>query len=337
MKNKDLLIRIVFWSLWVVMVAYCVFFIVHNAQWLIGDDSIVIRNTGSGKAFLPDEVTYNRVNGRFFPFAYLAYNVLLLFNHGYISPTAHYILQAVFFVVFALSFTVLLLKILKGQSVLWRYLLAFCTIVLVIGRVYPQFIECFSTSWCAHTLIALFLLFTYLFQERQKWIYGVAALFFVNYLCYCGEQYFVFPLLLGTCTLLFQHKSLTKRGKAFNWMLMGSALMFLLLYATLILPHIENAYDGTHGEDVSFIGNAARMFVTQKILILAFVVFMVRLVDLVKNNKRICYFDILLLTAFGYCCGCAILKLNWSLYYNSATLFCIPAILYFLQEKERMD
>lgn len=46
MNNKELSFKVVFWVLWTALTAVFVCYIIHNAQWLIGDDAILIRHTG---------------------------------------------------------------------------------------------------------------------------------------------------------------------------------------------------------------------------------------------------------------------------------------------------
>jgi hypothetical protein len=330
MKNKEIIIQVAYWMFWLIIVGICTFFIIFNAHWLIGDDAIVIRHTGMGKVFAPnDPLTFNKAGGRFFPFSYLAYDILLLFCHGYISPTTHYVLHAVFFVIFAVSITILSLNLLDGQRAGWKYSLSLLFVIVSIGRVFPLYIECFSTSWCAYTIVALFLLSLYVFYKEQKWLYGILALLLINYLCYCGESIFVLPLSMGTCALLFQRNSITSKDKVFCWILIGSALLFLVLYAILVLPYIQTAYDGAHGQPVGYVENALRMFWAQKILVAAFVLFVIRVVDMIKNKKQYTFFDNLLLTAAACCCGNFILRLNWTMYYNVPALLSLPAILYF--------
>lgn len=328
MKNKELYIKLVFWGLWVILVSICVFYIIYNAHWIIGDDAIIIRHTGSGRAFRPMD-TVNPQTGRFFPFSYLAYNVLLLFNDGYISPRAHYMLHGVFFVVFSLSFTIMLLKSLENLNTVYKYILSFLTLVVFVGRVYPQYTECFSTSWCGYSIVALFVMFTFLFYEKRKWVYGVVALLFINYLCYCGESCFVLPISMGVCALIFQRKTLSLQEKIFNWLLVGSALLFLSLYAIIVLPNVESVYDGAHGTSVGLLENAIKMILAQKLLVLALIVLVIRIIDVVRNKKVYCFYDNLLLTAAACCLGNFILRLNWTLYYNVAAVLTIPSILYF--------
>lgn len=330
MKNKDITIRIVYGLLWLIIVGICTFFIVYNAHWWIGDDAVVIKHTGMGKAFAPnDPLTFSRANGRFFPFSYLVYDILLLFFHGYISPITHYVLHSVFFVVFAVCITILSLKLLKSLQVERKYLLSLLFLVVSIGRVLPLYFECFSTSWCAYTIIALFLLFSYMFNLEQKWLYSIVALLLINYLCYCGESAFVIPFMMGACALLFQRKSVTSKYKAFCWMLIGSAFLFLALYAILVLPYVQTAYDGAHGQSIGYIENALRMIWAQKILVITIVLLVVRVVDVFWNKCEYTFFDNLLFTSAACCCGYFILHLNWTLYYNVPALLSLPAILYF--------
>lgn len=335
-KSKELVVKSIAWTLWTALVAICVYYIIHNAQWLIGDDAIIIRHTGYGKAFLPSD-TINPSAGRFYPFAYLIYDVLLLFFGDHISPMAHYVLEAAFFVVFVVSVTVLVVSILEEQKAMWKYSIALLVVIVFVGRAYPQYTECFSTAWFSYSIMAVFMLCTLLFYKKQKWIYGILALLCVNYNCYCGESAFVLPLSFGVCSLLFQRKTLTPKEKVFNWCLVGSAMLFLVLYAVLILPYIESAYDGAHGTEVGVVENAVRILLAQKLLLLAFVLFVVRLVDIIRNKNEYTIYDNLLMTAAACCCGNFVLRLNWALYYNVPAFLVIPSILsfslHYLKEK----
>ena len=84
------------WAALACLLAVCVFFQIHNAQWLMGDEAIVFSHTGVGKAFsfrgFEGMITSY---GRLYPFAYTFYNVLLPFYDGYIPPSAIYTLQGI--------------------------------------------------------------------------------------------------------------------------------------------------------------------------------------------------------------------------------------------------
>ena len=329
MKNNknDLLIKTLFWTLWSMVLMACVYYIVKNAHWVIGDDAIVMNHTGSGLPFPPSHMI-NKSVGRFCPLAYAAYNVLLLFSDGYISPQAHYMLEAVFFVVYAVAFTFLILQVLKNQKPIWKYSIAFFAFLLCAGRAYPQFTECFATSWCYYTLLACFFVFSFLFHEYRNWGWGIAVILFANVLCYSSELGFIMPLGVGGSALFFSWKTLSKKEKLFNFILVGSALLFLTIYLAFIVPYATHYM--THVIDSSPVGNALRMLFAQKIVIVGFAVLLVRIVFVLKAKQPYEYFDAYLLTAFAYFCACAILKLDWTLYYNPVALLCIPAILYYL-------
>lgn len=329
-KNQSTFIKIAFWTVLTVITMVGAFFIVYNAQWLIGDDYELIRHTGSGVPFLPSGTVKPHI-GRFFPTAYLIYDVLLLFNHGggYLSPAAHYLIHAICFVIFVAAVTMMSFQILKCQSVFYRYFISLCFVVFNIELAYPYFLQCASTIWLNYTMVVLIVVFCYYFKYKQKWIYAICALFCVNYYCYELESNFVLPLAMGVLPLLLMRKNLSRRERVFHWLMIGSALLYLLLYAVLILPNVEKAYDGSHGAELGIVGNAITMLREQKMLLFVAVVIIVRAVDMIKNKKEFMFFDNLLFTAAACCCGCFVLRLNWGLYYVGAVLLSMSAILYF--------
>ena len=321
--------RIAFWTLWSIIVGICAFFIVYKAQWGLGDDAIIMRHTGFGIPFSPSDTTIPYM-GRFYPFAYLLYNVLIPFSTGQITAQSHYWLHLLMFVFLSFSLAYLLLDILDGLNNGWRYLIAFLGTFVATFRLYPQFLDCFSTVWLPYSLIGLFLLFTWLFHKKKKTGFAIVALLVINYFIYCLESHFAIPLIMGICGLLF-HREATKKEKVFYCFLVGSGLLYLTLYIILILPHIKTVYDGAHGTNVSILSNAVRMLFASKILLLALLVFIVRLYDTLVNKSKYTFFDNIILTAIGYCCCCFVLRLNWTLYYNIPALITIPAICYFGQ------
>lgn len=322
------IVKVLFWLCVLLLVAVGSYFIVHNAHWIIGDDFIIIRRTGIGKPFKFSD-TIGPENGRFFPFAYLAYDLLLLPFSGKISPKCHYALQAVFFAVFVISFALLFLKLNKNQSEPSKHFIALLSTSLCVIVVYPLFLVCYTTSWCMYALLSLLLLFSYSFYENQKWVYGILALLCYNYCCYCLEVFFVLPLSIGVIALVFQ-KNKSVKEKTFDWLLVASAILYLVLYLVLVFPHIETAYDGSHGESVGVLKNAIRMMKEQKILVLAFIVLLYRIFEILNKKASWNYHDTMILAAGAYCCGCFLLKLNWTLYYNVPLLVCLPSFIYYL-------
>lgn len=114
--------------------------------------------------------------------------------------------------------------------------------------------------------------------------------------------------------------------------MLTTALIFLALYMTIVFPHIETAYSGDHGENVSLIGNAIKQLIAQKVIWLGLIILGIRFYKIVFKKEEYEFWDNMILAALGYCVGCAILKLNWVLYYSSASILMLPAIAHYLNK-----
>lgn len=323
--------KALYWVLFLAFMAVCVFFMVHNAYWLIGDESIVMAHTGMGKPFsLLGMDGMIQSCGRLYPFAYTLYNVLLLFFDGYIPVWAHYALHAFALVVFAGAFSFLSIHILNGVSNAWKYAITLCVTMICVFRVYPEFVTCYTGVWIVFLGLSLFLLSLCKFFDTEKWRWAVVALLSINYIIYCYETVFVIPLAIGICSLLFDYKKLSRNKKLFSWLLLGSGVLFLLLYVILVLPNATNFYHHEYKE--SMLDNAVSMFLANKLYWMALVVLVVRIVLFVKHKAVYSVYDSLLLASFAYFCGAAVLRLNFVYYYNVGALVSLAPVLYFLKE-----
>lgn len=322
---------IVFWSLLALFVGILGYFMVHNAWWLGGDEAIVISHTGMGKPFLPTGFPDAASQfGRLYPFAYNLYDVLLLFGGGYHSPQAHYALQAVALAIFAIAFACIGLHILKQQPTIWKYSITFCFVAICVFRVYTEFTTCYTGAWIIFMFLPIFMYSAIRFWETKKWGHGIVALLTINYICYCYENICVIPIALGTCSLLFYYKKLDRNQKIFSWLIVASGVLFLILYAAIVLPQATNFYG--HHSDESLLNNAMKIFVAQKIYWLAVVAIICRVVQIVRCKSEYSLYDSLLLTSFAYFAGTALLKLDFTYYYNIGSLMALTVILYYCKE-----
>ena len=319
------------WAALTCFLAVCVFFLVHHASWGLGDEVIVIHHTGMGKAFSPlgfeGMVTQY---GRLYPFAYNLYNILLLFYDGYVPPTAVYALHAVALVIFAVSFAFLALHLVRSVASPWKYATVFFFVVICVFRVLTEFLSCYTGVWIVFLFLSLFLLFTCRFMDSGNWLEGVLALLSINYAIYCYETVFTIPMALGMCTLLFQGRKLTSGQKWFQGLLVGSGLLFLAVYAVVVLPRAQSFYQ--HYGTSSFLANLLKMFIANKLYWLSFVVLVVRAVMFLKRKAAYTFYDSLLLASFAYFAGAAVLKLNFTYYYNIGALVGLTASLSFLKD-----
>lgn len=332
MENmKEKIIKYGSWALMALITIVCAFFIVHDAQWIIGDDAIVMTYSGWGHWF-PMSYTIWPESGRFFPMNYQMYNFYAPFFEGQMSAQAMYIFHAI---IFALSVGLcfyLIQDILKKREAIWRYGITILATVFFTGRNYVSFMNCFSTAWFGTFLTVALLLFAYLFYTRKQWWYGVVAFLIVVWITYTGENAFVAPLAWGTCGLLLLWKKSTKAERWFHIVLVADAIVFLLVYFFFIYLKTTKAYDGAHGSEVMLFGNMKNILIAQKFLWIAAAVLCVRVWDVLKNKAEITFYDLFLLTTGAVCVGGFILKLNWVLYYNGAVLVALPAVVYYLNQ-----
>lgn len=323
--KQETFIKIGFWSLITTLVALCSFYIMHNAAWLLGDDCQTLMYTGWDEPIFGFFVSPTL--GRFFPLDYTIYDVLCLFYKGQIPPSAHYFIHVICFIGFVGAFIGLSFFILKNQKAIWKYVITLMVVVLVIGRTYINFAQCWTGIWTIHTFLALFLYCNIKFVETKKWIHAIIALLSINYILYYYETMFIIPLAIGICSLIFSRNQLSRKEITYYMLLIASGLLFLALYAVLVLPKVENFYG--HHLDVSPIANAAKMFYAQKLMWISVVFLLVRLYHFLKRNAKYCIYDSLLLASCAFFCGSAFLNLDFTLYYVPGSLVAIPSILYF--------
>ena len=321
---KDKRFQIAFYSVMTILIAVLTYFIFANAEWLIGDDAIEVEHTGWGHPFRLGDMVSPAI-GRFYPLAYFAYNIVWLF--GGRSPLAHFSVMAVFFVLMVGAIFFIVEKAVEQKgSIIWRYIAVFAIAAICIQRAYSAFLYVFSTAWFAYALIVFFAVCCYLVHTKQSISAAIIGFLIATFTCYCGEECFVIFLSYGVIGLIFQWRTSSKLEKGFLWSLIATTLIFLILYYFICFIHIETAYDGAHGSDVTLLGNAFKMFIAQKVLWLGVVVLLWRMYCVFIKKESYEFWDTMIVAGFGFVCGCFILKLNWVLYYNIASLFMMPAL-----------
>ena len=325
-NNPNKISSVLFFSIWVLIISICAFFIVYNASWLVGDDAIVMRHTGFGHPFMPKDFVIKEA-GRFYPFSYLMYNILLIFGKGWISPEAHYTLHSICFIFCIFNYSILAFNITENRQPWFRYAITLLVAITAVGRFLPNFLECYSTVWFGYYLSSLFILLAFTFFQKQVLTFGILALLVATFSTYRSESSFIMPLAFGSANLLFNFKRLSKAKAIISALLIVDAIIYLTIYATSILPYTVGRYDGSHGSNISFISNAINIIVAQKIILISIPFALYKLFLLAKGKSAYGFFDSIYLTALAMCCGGFILKLNWVLYYNTAAIFTLFFIL----------
>lgn len=324
---NEKLTRWVFYFCAISVVVTLVFFILYKAEWLIGDDAIIIKQTAWGHRIDPANTVWPS-SGRFFPLAYIVFNVIWLF--GLTSVNAHFILVALFFISSSILIMILGSKSIFGENFILRYITVFAYLMICIQRIYSNYLDLYSTFWFDYFLVILFGVCCCYVHSKQSFVYSLLGFCSVTILCYCIEVGFIIPIIYGSAGLLFSWRKISKIEKMYLWSLVGTALVFLIIYFVKIFPYIETAYSGDHGENLSFVENALKQLMAQKVLLLGLIIFCVRFYRICYRKEEYEFWDSIILAGFGYCLGCAVLKLNWVLYYSLASIFILPAIANYL-------
>ncbi|MGN0187174.1 MAG: hypothetical protein ACI392_05445 [Paludibacteraceae bacterium] len=324
--KTDTWIKISFGILSSVLVAICTFFIVYNASWVLGDDTQLILHTGWHRPIFgyiePPSI------GRFFPLNYTLYNVLLLFYDAQIPPVAHYTINAIGFVVFCAFFVGISLRLSCRLPTMDKYFLSFLTLLIVVGRTIDNFQQCWTGVWTIFVFIPIFVYGYIKYKDNNNIAWLIVSLLAINYILYYYETMFSIPLIIGLAGLVFGRSFMDKVEKMYHYLLIGSGLLFLLLYCILVLPKIEAAY--SHNSTDSLLVNAIKMLYAQKIMWLVLGLLVWRVFLFIRKSANYTFYDSLLLGSCAYFCASAILKLEWTLYYIPSVLLAFPAIIYFI-------
>ena len=325
METQEKIIKWIFWGIWIVIIAVCSYFIIANAAWVDYDDSQVMIYTGWDKPIFGFFV--DPAYGRFFPLDYTVYDILPLFYDGQIPPIAHYAIHVFWFIVYLAFFTAISFLLMKNQKAVWKYAITLLLLVAVIGRTYVHFMQLWTGIWTIFAFIPIFLYGYIRFIETKRWGYGILALIAINYVLYYYETMFTIPITIGACSLLFTYKKQDKRERVFNYFLISSGIVFLLLYLILVVPKIEHMYH--HYTKDSLLINAIKMLFAQKIMWLVIVVLIARTVSFFKKTTTYTIYDSIILASCAYFVGVSILHLDYTLYYTPAVILALPALLYF--------
>lgn len=325
MKNQENIIKWTFWGIWLAIIAVCSYFIVANAAWVDYDDSQVIMYTGWDKPIFGFFV--DPAYGRFFPLDYTVYDILPIFYDGQIPPSAHYAIHVFWFIIYMAFFAAIGLYLLKDEKPIWKYTITLALLLTVLGRTFGLFMQLWTGIWTIFTFIPIFLYCYIRFIDTKKWGFGILALIAINYVLYYYETMFTIPVAIGACSLLFSYRKQDKQERLFNYLLIASGVLFLLLYLILVVPRIEHMYH--HYTHDSIFANAMKILFAQKIMWLVIVALIVRLVAFIKKQADYTIYDSMLLASCAYCCGAAALHLDYTLYYTPAAILALPALLYF--------
>ena len=334
MKNNFTVSKLSIGALWGIMLSVIgvyAFYILHNAEWLIGDDAFLLRRTAMGIPFPFSESILPEI-GFFRPFDYLHENIVLLFHSGMHSAFEHYIINAASFLLCMSALIGVLWKIVKPKDVCDYAIIAFGTIVLA-SRLIGVYINIFGPIFGVYTYHMMAIFFLCIFIEKEKTWAMILSLFCWSYSMLIYENVCMVLGCMGLFPLLFAYKQLSKKQRLYNYMLIGMAVAFVVTYLCVIyIPtRGQSHYDPAHDTGVGLLDNAWTMIYGQKFIWMAAMVWLWRQVQLIRKmtNYHVLY-DTLLWTAGGMVIGAIVLRLDCSMYYYDAIILSLPAVVYFM-------
>lgn len=312
--------------IYALLVGILTFFIVHNAAFVLGDQAQFLTTTALGE-MLPLSRYVIPVLGRFFPLGITDYNVLLLFLNEP-SATAHFVINAICFILCAILLFMLCVDILKEKMTL-NYTIAAISSFFLLARVYLVFIDLIFPERLMTLMIIAFIFLAYRFWNTEKTAYLIGSVLSAVYLTYCKEPVFGALFIFSVLVLCFA-RNISQRKKIFLWLLVINSIVFIVLYYFLIFRGIVSAYNGAHGESNVW-KTYFHMLYSQKILLFSVPILLYRIYEfLFKKDKEHIFFDAMLLSGFAYFGACLLLGLNFTYYYFPAVCIMTPAVLYFL-------
>lgn len=304
------------------------FFILYNANWGLGDQLQFLKTTALNE-FLPITNYVIPELGRFFPLGLMDYNILVLIP-GAETALGHYTLNAISFLLMSFFLLMFYIAITKEYTKLLYGWIVLFVVGFIQSRMYIVYLDLIFPERIMSLMLATVLFFTYKFVREEKWIYGVVSLLAAAYALYCKEPMFGAFLVFSITQLLFGRSSLSKKQKIFHYILIALSVFYIILYYFLVFRNLTGMYSGSHGESDT-LSIILRMINSHKIIVIALVLFFIRLIKIFKEKNQFnLFFDGLLFSGLAYFGACLLLQLNFTYYYLPAIILFTPSIVYYL-------
>lgn len=310
----------------IAFVAIITYYIILNAEWILGDDKQTMLTTGSGipMPMFTELIGGSISNGRFCPLAHQELNVLTLIPYGY-TPLAHYLFNAFFFIIMSVFSVVLLRDIQKFyfniDSIFlpilnYMFLFVGCTFLTTyLDVIYGRFVP----------VLYLFVFYLMLLNIKTGKIkYLIWSIPIVLWITYSGETLFSSFFVIGATLLLFNYRNNSKALNRYAIFLICDAILYLVLYAIIVLPHAKSNYTPIPNDHFY---RDLLIWTPHAVLIL--VMSMIRLYYIVvkKDASRI-YLDAILLGGAVLVAANIVLGLSTTYYYMGVMVFLMPSVLY---------
>ena len=297
------------------------------------DEYAFLPTLQSGKAFpmYGKDFPYYDSNqlGRFSPLGAQEYNFVALISN---APLAYFTFNALLLTGFSLIFVAILKRTLSDHT----YLYVIPIIVFLTPGFSLTFFKLLYVEKYVLFYFSLFLLAFLMFQERQKWRNFLIALLGANVVIYEKEIAFLAIGTFATAHLVLTWRVMSRRARLLDGLLVGSALLYILLYAVMILPQktAHQDYIPYGGKLVVGVKNLLNygLFSDPIVVFLLFPLVAWRVYAVFVRKSEPCHpvHDPLLLAGSAYAGAYLILNIYGPYYFLPVYLFALPPIFYFL-------
>ncbi|WGK70337.1 hypothetical protein P0082_05610 [Candidatus Haliotispira prima] len=300
--------------------------ILANPGWIGGDALIWLRSTALGVA------TPLRVGiwpSRFFPLAHQIYD-WVIFTPFYRSPSPYLVQNALMLL---LGTLLLYYALPRGRRPVHKVV---CLYILLLILQLPELITIFGDVIFPEK--SLYLLFAWFFlalryaeQSKTSYLRYILAWLPLTLATYFKEPVFVICVVYGLGRLLFCRQQDTRPQKFFSYLLLGSALLFLLLYMRFSYTSGPTFITGRNSElslidrFLSVVRNTGGIYVLPMLWALWRLYCVV-----VRGERGLIKADLLLWAGLAYSLCYLILGIMLNYYFFPALLLILYALSFYL-------
>lgn len=327
LENKWNGIKYISIGLWVFLVGISCYFILKDANWILGSDNIFLRSIMSG-SLIPIGGLYNL--GRFYPFMFQEFNLLRIFSLD--DPFWYYCISCFEFIVTAVFFTLFLKNLAKKYThkVQYFWCVFFFLLFILSYSVLNVYMQVIFPERNVLLCLSLFMFFYFRGIDEQRVLYICIAAFFAVMAFYYKEPMFGLFTVFCLCPFIFDYKNVSKYHKIFSSIIFINIILYLILYYFIVYLYIEKGYNEgrvalTHLENFIFILKHNKFF----IILLFWACFrFIRIT--IFHEKKYLIADSLLFSGVAYFFAYIVLKLNSAYYFTPIYILALPSIFIFL-------
>lgn len=297
-----------------------------------GDEYAFLPTLQSGKYFPMygmDFPYYDSAElGRFGPLGAQEYNLVALLSN---APLAYFGFNALLLVGFSFIFIAILKQLLPDGP----YLYAIPVLLFLTPGFTLTFFKLLYSEKSVLFYLSVFLLSFLVFQKKQKLIYLIIALIGANAAIYYKETPFLAIGAFAFAHMLFTWRTANTRVRLLDGLLMGSALLYIGIYAVEILPYrMFPELNFTNSGWQVFLKNLLNYGLFSDpivvLLLLPLTAWRIYVVLIRRSEPAHPIHDPLLAAGSTYAAAYFILNMYTPYYFLPVYLFALPPIFYFL-------